>query len=320
MFAKLFALFLSIYYMITPYVAPSTADPIKVLDESKVELAFVTWGDPQVSNYLFEREPRFRAATEDVANAASDLDALLIVGDIAENGLKEEYEVVSNHLKGTGVDNYIMAVGNHDVRLRSYKQVVNRFTAFQNDLNTVAESDLTIDKLNYTYEINGYTFVVMGTDKSVFEESYISDEQLTWLDETLSAEAVGGKPVFVILHQPLKKTHGLPTTWGNGTNENAGHVGEQSDALYEIMNKYSNVILITGHLHTGLGQYSYEKIGNIHGVNVPSTTIVNKDGDYNEPATGYVTEVYSDKVVFRARDFGKGVYVPEYDIEIALAK
>ncbi len=320
MFAKLFAFFLSIYYMITPYAAPSTAEAIKVLDESKVELAFVTWGDSQISNYLFEREPRFRAAAEDVANAESDLDALLIVGDIAENGLQCEYDVVSGHLKGSGVENYIMAVGNHDVRLRSYKQVVERFTAFQNDLNTDAQSDLTIDKLNYTYEINGYTFVVLGTDKSVFEESYISDDQLEWLDTTLKAEAVNGKPVFVTLHQPLKKTHGLPVTWGNGTNENAGHVGAQSDALYEIMNKYSNIILITGHLHTGFGQYSYEKIGNIHGVNVPSTTIVNKDGDYNEPATGYVTEVYSDKVVFRARDFAKGVYVPDYDIEIELVK
>lgn len=320
MFYKLFTLFLSLYYMITPYAAPATTNAIKVLNERNVKLSFVTWGDPQVSNYMFDREPRFRAATEDVANSKSDLDAILIVGDIAENGLKEEYKIVSDHLKGTNVDNYIMAVGNHDVRLRAYKQVVKRFTGFQNELNAAAESDLVIDKLNYTYEINGYTFVVMGTDKSVFEESYISDAQLTWLDTTLKEKAVKGKPVFVVLHQPLKKTHGLPVTWGNGTNENAGHVGDQSDELYEIMNKYKNIILITGHLHTGFGQYSYEKIGNIHGVNVPSTTIVNKDGDYNEPATGYITEVYSNKVVFRARDFAKGVYVPEYDIEIKLAK
>ena len=320
MLSKLFALLMAIYYMITPYVAPSTAEPIKALNESKVKLTFVAWGDPQVSNYMPEREPRFRAAAEDVANSKSNIDALLIVGDIAENGLACEYEAVTNHLANTKVDNFIFSVGNHDVRLRSYNQVVNRFTGFQNNLNTSANSDLVIDKLNYTYKVNGYTFVVLGTDKSVFEESYISDEQLTWLDATLKAEAVGGKPVFVILHQPLKKTHGLPTTWGNGTNENAGHVGAQSDALYEIMNKYKNIFLITGHLHTGLGQYSYEKIGNIHGINVPSTTIVNKDGDYNEPATGYVTEVYSNKVVFRARDFGKGTYLPEYDIEIALTK
>ena len=320
MLSKLFALFLSIYYMITPYVAPSTAEPIKVLDEQSVELTFVAWGDSQISNYMFDREPRLRAAAEDLANASSNLDALLVVGDIAENGLECEYEVVSDHFKTADIDNYLMVVGNHDIRLRSYKQVVNRFTSFQNELNKNAGSELAVDKLNYSYEINGYTFIVLGNDKPVFEENYFSEEQLTWLDETLKAKAVDGKPVFVAVHQPLALTHGLPTTWGNGTNEKAGHVGEQSDVLYEIMNKYSNVILITGHLHTGLGQYSYEKIGNIHGVNVPSTTIVNKDGGYNEPATGYVTEVYSDKVIFRARDFGKGVYVPEYDIEIALEK
>lgn len=320
MFSKLFALFLSIYYMITPYVAPSAENPIKVLDENKVELAFVTWGDSQISNYLFEREPRFRAAAEDLGNAESNLDALLVVGDIAENGLECEYDVVTGHLKNTGIDNYLMVVGNHDIRLRSYKQVVKRFTGFQNELNAAAGSNLTVEKLNYSYEINGYSFIVLGNDKSVFEENYFNEEQLKWLDETLKEKAVDGKPVFVAVHQPLAFTHGLPTTWGNGKNEKAGHIGEQSDILLGIMNKYSNVILITGHLHTGFGQYSYEKIGNIHGVNVPSTTIVNKDGVYNDPATGYITEVYSDKVVFRARDFAKGTYLPEYDITIKLAK
>ncbi|MBQ8027686.1 MAG: metallophosphoesterase [Clostridia bacterium] len=320
MLSKLFALFLSIYYLITPYVAPATSDPIKVLNENNVKLTFVAWGDPQVSNYMIDREPRFRAACEDVGNAESDIDALLLVGDSAENGLACEYEVVSDHLKGCNVDNYIMSVGNHDVRLRSYKQVVKRFTQFQNDLNTGVQSDLAIDKLNYSYELNCYTFIVMGTDRTEFEESYFGEEQLNWLDDTLKAKAVKGKPVFVIIHQPLALTHGLPTTWGNGTNEKAGNVGEQSDELYDIMNKYSNIVLITGHLHTGFGQYSYEKIGNIHGVNVPSTSIVNKDGDYNDPGTGYMVEVYSNKVVFRARDFAKGTYLPDYDIEIKLSK
>ncbi len=319
MFSKLFALFLSIYYMFTPYVAPSTEDPIDVLD-SNAKLTYALWADPQVSNYMLEREPRFRAAAEDLGNASTDIDALVLVGDIAENGLQCEYDVVASHLADSGVKNYIFAVGNHDVRLRLYKQVVNRFTSFQNNLNTNANSDLVIDKLNYTYEINGYTFIVMGTDRSVFEESYFGEEQLNWLDETLAAKAKNGKPVFVIIHQPLALTHGLPLTWGNGTNERAGNVGEQNDELIEIMNKYSNVLMINGHLHTGLGQYNYEKVGNFHSINVPSTSINNKDGEYNDAGTGYMVEVYADKVVFRARDFAKGVYLPEYDIEIALSK
>ncbi len=319
MFSKLFALFLSIYYMITPYVAPSTAEPIEVLNND-VKLTYALWADPQISNYLFEREPRLRAAAEDLGNAKADIDALVLVGDIAENGLECEYEVVTNHLINSGVENYIFAVGNHDVRLRLYKQVVNRFTEFQNNLNDNANSDLVIDKLNYTYEINGYTFIVMGTDRTEFEESYFGEEQMKWLDETLAAKTKDGKPVFVIIHQPLALTHGLPLTWGNGTNKKAGHVGEQSDALKETMNKYKNVIMISGHLHTGFGQYNYEKIGNFDSINVPSTSIVNKDGEYNDAGTGYMVEVYSGKVVFRARDFAKGTYLPKYDIEIALAK
>lgn len=319
MFSKLFALLLSIYYLFTPYVAPSTDDPIDVLDSS-VKLTYTLWADPQISNYMPEREPRFRAAAEDLGNASTDIDALILVGDIAENGLQCEYEVVTNHLADSGVKNYLFAVGNHDVRLRLYKQVVSRFTEFQNNLNDKAESDLAIDKLNYTYEINGYTFIVMGTDRTEFEESYFGEEQLKWLDSTLAAKAKDGKPVFVIIHQPLALTHGLPLTWGNGTNKKAGHVGEQSDELEAIMNKYKNVIMLNGHLHTGLGQYNYEKIGNFHSINVPSTSIVNKDGEYNDAGTGYMVEVYAEKVVFRARDFAKGIYLPDYDIEISLVK
>ncbi len=320
MLSKLFALFLSLHYLFTPYVAPSADQPIKALNDKSVKLNYVLWADPQISNYLFEREPYLRAAAEDVGNASSDIDALVLVGDVAENGLECEYEVVTNHLLNKGVDNFLFAVGNHDVRLRLYNQVVKRFTGFQNNLNAAADSPLTIDKLNYSYEINGYTFIVMGTDRTEFEESYFGEEQMQWLDKTLAEKAKNRKPVFVIVHQPLALTHGLPLTWGNGTNERAGNVGEQSDELKAIMNKYKNVIMISGHLHTGFGQYNYEKIGNFHSVNVPSTSIVNKDGEYNNAGIGYMVEVYSNKVVFRSRDFAKGVYVPAYDIEIALVK
>ena len=44
----------------------------------------------------------------------------------------------------------------------------------------------------------------------------------------------------------------------------------------------------------------------------------NENGTYNEHGIGYLVEVYDGKVVFRARNFDKGVYVPEYDIKINL--
>lgn len=317
MFTKLLALLMTIYHIFSPYVGPSTADPIKVLDEANVKLTFVAWADPQISNYILDREPVLHGAAEDLKNSEVDFDALIIAGDIAENGLQSEFNTVANYIEDAPVKNFIMASGNHDVRLRLYSQSVRRFTRFTNKLNEAAGSDLNIDALRYSTEVNGYTFIVMGTDKSTFEEAHISDEQLAWLDESLEAATGKGKPAFVVIHQALKNTHGLPLTWGNGTG-NGGTVGKQSDEIKAILNKYENVILISGHMHTGFGQYTYQKVDNFHSINLPSVCIENKDGSYNGPGIGYIAEVYTDEVVFRARDFDDGNYMPEYDIVVEI--
>lgn len=315
---RLMAMLIAVFFAFNPYTAPSADDPIENSAENHSNMTVALWADPQFSNYIIKRVQYFDAACEDIEKNASDIDALLIAGDIAENGLNCEYQYISEHIENASVKNYIMAVGNHDVRMKlSYKNTVKRFTKFQNDLNSNIGSDLTIDSLHYTYVLNGYTFIVMGTDRTEFEESYFNEAQLNWLDENIAEATADGKPVFVVCHQPLKLTHGLPDTWGSPI-DSAGSVGDQSDELYEIMNKYDNVFFITGHLHTGIGKYTYEKIGKVHGINLPSLTINNKDGENNENGIGFMMEVYDDSVLFRARNFAKGVYEPEYDISIPI--
>lgn len=314
---RFMAMCLSIMYYFTPFASPAKTDPIDVSDPDNAKLVFVATADPQISNYMLKRDQYFRAMCEDIGNADCNIDAVLMAGDIAENGLQCEYDRVYELLDATGAENYILSVGNHDVRLKLYKNTVKNFTAFANRLNKSAGSDIEIDSLHYTCNINGYNFIVLGTDSTEFEESYISDEQLSWLDNSLTQFSAEGKPVFVVIHQTFKDTHGLPDTW-NSPIDAAGSVGDQSQQLYDIMNKYENVILITGHLHTGFGQYSYEKLGNIHSINLPSATVDNKDGDYNENGIGYFVEVYDDEVLFRARNFNKGEFVSDYDISIEI--
>lgn len=317
---KLLTLFVSLVYSFTAYVAPSTTDPIQGCADNGANMTIVAWADPQLSNYMAKRFQPFDAACEDLTNAGEGVDSLLIAGDIAENGLACEYEYITEKISKANVDSYMMAVGNHDVRLKIYKNTVKNFTAFANNLNkNYGDADFTMDSLHYTYNIKGYTFIVLGTDRTEFEESYFNEEQLNWLDSELAKATKEGKPAFVVCHQSLKNTHGLPNTW-NSPSETAGTVGEQSDDLKEIMNKYKNVIMISGHLHTGIGQYTYEKIDNFHSINLPSTAIVNKDGDYNNAGIGFMMEVYDNHVLFRARDFAQGKYIPEYDIDIALTK
>ena len=156
------------------------------------------------------------------------------------------------------------------------------------------------------------------TTGATFEEAYISDAQLEWLDSEIAAE--NGKPTFVICHQPLKLTHDLPNTWGNGTNLNAGSVGDQSDEIKEILTKYENVVFITGHLHTGFGDASYETIDNLHIVNVPALSIDNKDGKYNGSGLGYIVEVYDEEIIFRARNLETGEWLTDYNEVITIKK
>lgn len=319
---KIFTLIITIMYSLNGgLVTPSTADPIKAKDPDDVKLVFATVADPQVSNYMFGRYQSFQEACIDLRNAETEFDAIVGIGDIAENGLLEEYQLVYNELYDLS-DRFIMAEGNHDIRLRLYSQSYGRFSNFTNSLNrdeSMTENAYAEGKFAYTETVNGYKFIVMGSDKTEFEESYISPEQLEWLDNELATEK--GKPVFVVIHQPLKLTHNLPTTWGNGTNKQAGSVGDQNDEIKAILAKHaddSTVILITGHLHAGFSQYSYEKIEGFHSFNVPSLAIENKDGEGRGNGAGltYIVEVYDDEVLFRARNCKTGEWYSEWDVSV----
>lgn len=294
------------------FAAPPTDTPIEALRPDEVQLTFTATGDSQINAFNYNRI-YLDLMLQDIDNAVTPQDAFLIAGDITENGLTSEWDMLKELFgKYNYGENLIWATGNHDIRLRDYEESLGRFTSTYNE---ITGGDL--DSMSYTMEINGYTFVVMGSDKTVMEEAYISDAQLEWLDASLSEATADGKPVFVVIHQPLKKTHGLPIPWGNGTNKNAGHVGDQSEEIQAVLDSYKNVIFITGHLHLGMGQYTYEKIGeNIHAVNVPAIGKNNEDGGYNEFSTGYSVEVYENEVIFRARDYAKGMYLPDYDVVI----
>lgn len=305
-FLTLFSLYISTFGG-TVYT-PSTEAPIKP-SGNDAALVFAAIADPQVSNYMYERYTYFDGACKDLRNMEG-VDMLLMAGDIAENGLQEEYQLVYDNLGGLDL-RYIACVGNHDIRLKPYSVSTKRFNSFVNALN----SDEDATSFHHSETVNGYKFIVLGSDRTEFEESYLSEEQLSWLDSELAGQ--DGAVTFVLVHQPLKLTHGLPKVW-NSPIDAAGSIGDQSDDLKAILNKYDNVILLTGHEHTGFGEYTYEKIDNFHSYNLPSLCCNNADGEYNEHGLGCIVEVYDTHVLFRARDMLKGEWLPDYDVDIVL--
>lgn len=312
---KLLLVFMSIAAVFGSPAEHYDTDPIISQRPEEVCLTAVYWGDPQISDYMPARQKSVLAACQDLNGSEVQIDALLLAGDLAENGKPAEYRLLADDLCGIEtVNHFVIATGNHDVRLRIFDNTLKTFHEF---CNTVDPSIGIEDKLYYTYEINGYTFIVLGTTSSTFEEADIDEEELEWFDSQLDKATADGKPAFVLLHQPLKLTHALPDAW-NSPFDWAGSVGDQSDDLITIMNKYDNVFLLTGHLHSGLGEANFENIGNFVSVNVPSIGIVSKDGGYEAAGTGYMIEVYPSSVLFRARDFINGQYMTEFDKNFAL--
>lgn len=275
---------------------PATDDPIVLKDEENVNLAVVAFADTHIrptgiSPYNFE------CALDDIENSGVDFDAFLVAGDLSELGDDISYELMWDALDKTEIDNILLATGNHDVRvvydLRT-EQIIDKTNGF---LGT------EIDKPYYSYDINGYTFIVMGSDSRLFEKAVISDEQLAFIDAELERATKDGKPAFVMCHQPLENTHGLPEVWKNGG------IGEQSEKVREVLVKYKNVFFLNGHLHDGVYENSLEILDEekgVYSVNLPAFGKENDYGKFLQPGLGTYFEIYDDEVVFTARDFRAG--------------
>ena len=277
---------------------PAKDNPITFQDEENCKLAFVALADTQLYPTEFDSY-YLECGFKDMARAEGEFDALVIAGDITEMGDNYAYDIVWNNIDNSifATKSVLLATGNHDIRL-NYEGNTKLIMDKAGDYNSKQ-----IDKPYYSHDVNGNTFIVMGSDEWQLEKAVISDEQLSFLDSELARGTKDGKPVFVVCHQPLTDTHGLPEVWENGD------LGKDSAAVKEILMKYENVFYLNGHLHDGVYENSleiFDEEKGVYSVNLPAYGPENDYGEYTQPGLGDYVEVYSDRVVFTARDFRAG--------------
>ncbi|MBQ3086292.1 MAG: metallophosphoesterase [Clostridia bacterium] len=275
----------------------STQAPIRFEDPENVKLSFACMADTHLPNRE-SAEKNLANFFEDVRNSESPFDATLMAGDIADYGFKSEYNrffrVLDGQKKGPAM---LVTIGNHDARA-----IYRRNT---NIVMKKVEEYLGIDtkgKSYYSYDIKGYTFIVIATEKRVLEKAHITPEQIAFLDRELKRATKDGKPAFVMCHQPFAETHGLPEVW------KTGDMGEQNDEVRAIMEKYKNVFFINGHLHGGVFDKTLEilnKENNVVSLSIPGYRKPNNFG-ITDAGVGYYAEVYADRIVFTARNFLTG--------------
>lgn len=279
-------------------------EPIKFENSENVRLSFATIADTHVISNPVSFE-NLSNIFEDCKNSKENWDALLMAGDVAEYGRLKEYEgFFSVFDKKDPFSKIILTVGNHDVRFMFQRN--SKIITDKNNEYTGENSQ----KVYFSTNIKGYTFIVISTEKAVFEKAYISDTQLDWLDKELQKATKDGKPAFVMCHQALAYTHGLPEAW------KSGDMGAQSEKVKAVFKKHKNVFFLNGHLHAGIYEKTHSTVdekNNVQSISIPSYRKLNNFG-IRQCGTGYYCTVYDDKVVFKARDFLRGKNVnSEFD-------
>lgn len=277
---------------------PATDAPIVFKDSENIRMSAVIFSDTHIADTAFS--PYYlECGLQDVNNSQEKFDAFIISGDITEmsdmNSYENTWKVID---EAAAFENIILATGNHDIRL-FYKDRTEYIMKKQAEY---AGKEITTPY--YSIDVNGYTVIVINSDEWQLERAVISDAQLKFLDSELARATMDGKPVFVVAHQPLADTHGLPEVWATG-----GDLGAQSYQVREILTKYTNVFFLNGHLHTGIYEKSLEVLDEEKGVyslNLPPYGKKSTRGQFKQNGLGVYVEVYDDEVIFTARDFKTG--------------
>ncbi len=271
------------------------------IDSEQMQMNFTVISDGHLEGNNSQKHKNYGELFCDMSAAETMSKALVMCGDNTMNGQAAETSMLYGLMnKYNKVENVLMAVGNHDIcpgshNTGDYDKLKKRFIDYNN-----AFLSHKIENLYHSQVIDGYHFIVLASDCDAGIQQYISPEQFEWLDAELKSASESGKPVFLFSHWPLNDV--FEDVWQEG------HVGEQSEELYQLLTKYDNrIFFFTGHLHMGIfeNDYGIKEEGKITYINVPSFGSDNTDGDADVQDTGMglQVEVYDNELVVRVRNF-----------------
>lgn len=257
---------------------------------------------------------------EDIAENSPESVGIFVNGDVANNGLKAEFDQVDSIYESVNgrLPSMYISLGNHD----SYPGNITEFVNYANSLG----AGITTSAPYYAKDINGYKYIFLAGDNPAYygkdlvsnsNDAELSATQLQWLDAQLAdnEQNNGSKPVFVMLHQAIEDTVA-------GSLDNQDWDGVVNiDQFKAVLNKYDNVILLGGHSHWEINSPNNLYAGSADlpvAINTASVgylwTDYNIDpsvgGVYMTGTQGFYVRVYDDKVVFLGRDFENQKWIP----------
>lgn len=280
---------------------PNSAETHSVKDAENIRLNFTVLSDAHIEGNNPERYDIFTKILYDVKNTDNKNDALVMLGDNTMNGQHIESIFFYGLEKVISpADRIINVMGNHDTGNGTgvYKECLEKYIEYNNVF-----FDADLDKQYYYTEINGYYFIVLGSEADSVDYCNMSDEQYFWLESLLTEAAGKGKPVFVFNHHPY-------------------FLIECTYSVEELLNSYEDVFYFFGHTHWPLNNYeTFTDHGNYVSVNLPRCTDVLTEETENDDFSGIgaQVEVYDDEIIIRMRNFYDGEWAQEYERTYSLA-
>lgn len=234
-----------------------------------------------------------------------NLDAVVFSGDITDNGLSNSFYAFA------GITNATFREGTE--RLAIVAKAHDSYTYGQFSRNVY--TSITGQEADFHRVINGFHFI--GISRAQSSIVHYSKKQIEWLDNNI-AEAVSDdpeKPVFVFQHEHVRDTvYGSSKTDGWGL-----------DVFTEVLEKYPQVIHISGHSHfpandpRAIWQDSFTAI-NDGGLAYFELAVDGKNGQFpegNDRMThSLIIEVDKDnRVLVKVLDVDEGKFIKEFLID-----
>lgn len=166
-----------------------------------------------------------------IAARADGINALLVSGDIADEGTLEQYReafgVLHSPQAGERTVPMLITPGNHDVN---------------ENFSEVFLGAAEPGPLNSAQLIDGVLFVVADSSIPGRSDGHLSDETLAWMSAEIAA--VGpNTPVIVVFHHP-------PATLGMPFMDTIMQTG--TDRLADLVATHPNIVgFLCGHTHSG---------------------------------------------------------------------
>ena len=166
---------------------------------------------------------RTRAVMRHLNGLPGPLDAVIVTGDIADNGRTEEYETARELL--TSRHPMVICPGNHDVRQAFRKVLLGQ------------DGD---GPVNQVLRLDGLTIALCDSSVPGRPEGFLEEETIAWLENVLAESP--DTPALVGMHHP-PVTLGIP------------YVDEirlrNPERLEEVLRRHPQVAaVLTGHAHT----------------------------------------------------------------------